>query len=97
MDWSSLKNLMISGQERFIIVENDTPEFVVLSLEEYQRLVQGHDIVPPQEANDQLQDITPIEPREQGMPLSPSATGVVAPVRFGEEGYGTIRLEDLPL
>lgn len=87
---------MVSGTERFIIVENDAPEFVVLSLEEYQRLVSGTNVQPPQGVNDQLQGISQ-DTADQDVYSSPAATDVSAPERFGRDSRGSVRLEDLPL
>lgn len=96
MNWSSLRSLMVSGHERFIIVENDTPEFVILSLEEYQRLMHAEGLQADHGVNDQLQGIAQ-DTSGQDAFSAPLATGVVAPERLGRDLYGGIHLEDLPL
>ena len=39
MDFSKIKNLIKQGENRFIMLENGEPEFVILSFSEYERLL----------------------------------------------------------
>jgi len=41
MDFKEIKELLILGDEKIVIVENDRPVCVLMTLKEYKRMVEG--------------------------------------------------------
>ena len=101
MDFSRIKKLIAQGGEKFILIENGEPELVILSFEEYERLLgrlgPTKPLVKKSEENFPWDDEYPyekpfIDPKSSD--LLPMALGdsVGLPVRLED-----IRVEDLPI
>ncbi|MDP3710552.1 MAG: hypothetical protein Q8R29_02395 [bacterium] len=97
MNLEKIKNLIKKNGDKFILVENDAPEIVMMSFQEYEKLA-GSTSKPysavtrlPFKAESDISDIEPAE-TEFVIPLGPAERHPAKPMRLED-----ISLEDLPL
>ena len=79
--WDKIKKLMQKSNSKLIIVENDQPSYVVLSIDEYESLLEGSQI---EKANQEIIELRAAESQE---------TKIEEPI---DKEEGEVKVEDLP-
>lgn len=100
MNLEKIKNLIKNNGDKFILVENDVPEIVMLSFKEYEKLTEGSGPFRKQISVAENKYNSIPEETEFVIPLGPPETDtsesagrhLAKPVRLEDIG-----LEDLPL
>ena len=99
--WSSLKKLIRSHQDRAIVIEEGEPRYVILSIEEYRRLVDSQLQEKTERAehawqqiNDAFQEARPATPKSEEGADSNDVTYEIAKVQSEEIAQGKERILD---
>lgn len=101
MNLAKIKDLIKKNGDKFILIDNEEPEVVMISFQEYERLLKetamsDERIIPSKPPKTQtplkISELEMDKVRETEFVLPASSESSMAPVRLED-----IRLEDLPL